>query len=93
MHHLFLLPASLLMAAASCTALAQTNDPASSVTVGSSTRNLLDLQRSGQQAGPELPMLGAASVLSYQRYLDSHKHPIPVALTSTVGSGNTASSK
>lgn len=60
--------------------------------VGSSTRTLLELQRSGQQGGAVLPMLGAASVLSYQRYLDSHKHPIPAAFTSVVngasGGGN-----
>lgn len=45
--------------------------------VGTSTRNLLELQRSGRQAGPELPMLGAASALAYQRYLQANKYPIP----------------
>lgn len=45
--------------------------------VGASTRNLLELQRSGRQAGPELPMLGAASALAYQRYLQANKYPIP----------------
>ena len=62
-----------------------------STTVGISTRSLLELQRSGKQAGPELPVLGAASVLSYQRYLESHKHPIPAtysAATTGANSGN-----
>ncbi len=58
--------------------------------VGQGTRTLLELQRSGQRSGPELPMLGAASALSYQRYLDSHKHPIPVTLSSTVANGGNA---
>lgn len=57
-----------------CSAWAQVETAA---TVGTSTRNLLDLQRSGRLAGPELPMLGAASALAYQRYLQANKYPIP----------------
>lgn len=57
-----------------CSAWAQVETAA---TVGTSTRNLFELQRSGRQAGPELPMLGAASALAYQRYLQANKHPIP----------------
>lgn len=49
----------------------------SAMAIGASTRNLLDMQRSGRQAGPELPMLGSASVLAYQRYLQAKKYPVP----------------
>ncbi len=59
-----------------CSAWAQVEGE-TAATVGTSTRNLLDLQRSGRQAGPELPMLGAASGLAYQRYLQANKYPIP----------------
>lgn len=55
--------------------------------IGAGTRSLLELQRSGRQAGPVLPMLGAAQVLSYQRYIDSHKHPIPTSFGSVVTTG------
>lgn len=80
--------ASLILAT---TTLASATEPAeqqsSATTIGVSTRTLLELQRSGKQAGPELPMLGTASVLSYQRYLESHKHPIPATFSSVVGGG------
>ncbi len=56
--------------------------------VGDSTRSLLELQISGRQAGPELPMLGAASVLSYQRYLESHKTAIPENFSSVLSRGS-----
>lgn len=60
--------------------------------VGDSTRALLSAQRSGRQAGPELPMLGAASVLAYQRYLDSYKTKIPENFSSVLSkSGNSGS--
>ena len=87
--------AASLVWAASVTGYAaaqQSSGLPENVAVGSSTRTMLELQRSGQQGGAVLPMLGAASVLSYQRYLDSHKHPIPAAFTSVVngagGGGN-----
>lgn len=45
--------------------------------IGDTTRTLLQSQVDGSIAGPALPMLGAASSLSYQRYLDSYRYPIP----------------
>lgn len=45
--------------------------------IGTATRNLLRQQVNGNQAGATLPVLGASASLSYQRYLDSFKHPIP----------------
>ncbi len=85
--------AALVTASVAFNAAAQSPGQSRSLDVGTSTRSLLELQRSGQQAGPELPMLGAASALSYQRYLDSHKHPIPAAFTSTVGGGSGGQSR
>ncbi len=67
--------AALVTASVAFNAAAQSPGQSRSLDVGTSTRSLLELQRSGQQAGPELPMLGAASALSYQRYLDSHGLP------------------
>ena len=62
--------------------------------IGDSARSLLALQRSGQQAGPELPMLGAASALAYQRYLDSHKYRIPENMSTLLRStSSTATAK
>lgn len=45
--------------------------------IGETTRALLRLQAEGTQAGNALPMLGEAASRSYQRYLDSFKHPVP----------------
>lgn len=59
--------------------------------IGDDTRALLELQRSGRQAGAELPMLGAASVLSYQRYLESHKTRIPENMSSLINRGGSSS--
>lgn len=59
-------------------------------TVGTSTRNLLDLQRSARQAGPELPMLGAASALAYQRYLQGNKYPIPEHFSENLNTSKTS---
>jgi hypothetical protein len=72
----------LILIATASAVLAEPAREPSSASVGISTRSLLELQRSGKQAGPELPVLGAASVLAYQRYLESHKHPIPVTYSS-----------
>jgi len=62
--------------------------PTEKLAIGESTRALLETQRSGRQAGPNLPVLGAASVLSYQRYLESHKNKIPEKFSATVGQGS-----
>lgn len=50
--------------------------------VGDATRNLLSLQRSA--GGANRPISGDQAGLSYQRYLDSFKHPIPETLDSMV---------
>lgn len=45
--------------------------------MGASTREALELQRSGKAAGPAQRLSGAAEARVYQRYLDSFTHPIP----------------
>src|SRR5882757_151542 len=45
--------------------------------VGDVTSDLLRMQADGSAAGAPLPMLGAAAGPSWQRYLNSFKHPIP----------------
>lgn len=45
--------------------------------VGASTREWLDMQRSGKTAGPAQRLSGAAEARVYQRYLESFTHPIP----------------
>ncbi len=69
---------------------AEYGTPTDRLAIGESTRALLEAQRSGKQAGPNLPVLGAASVLSYQRYLDSHKNKIPEKFSTTVGQSGSA---
>jgi hypothetical protein len=49
--------------------------------IGTYTKAWLELQKSGQMAeGEARPMDGEAADASYQRYLDSFKHPIPQTL-------------
>ncbi|KVO27733.1 DUF3613 domain-containing protein [Burkholderia ubonensis] len=84
---------ALLGAAAS----AQGQQPAVNSTVnaaeiGRSTDAWLALQRDNRAAGPDLPMLGDAASLAYQRYLDSFKNKIPDSMGSPLGSGGGASS-
>lgn len=60
----------------------QTETPASNgwetrIHVGDVTHILLQAQVDGRVAGPRLPMLGATADASWQRYLDSFKHPLP----------------
>ena len=55
--------------------------------IGHSTRDWLDLQRSGAQAAPPLTMLGDEAGLAYQRYMESFKAKIPVSFGSSVGGG------
>lgn len=45
--------------------------------IGDATMDLLNMQADGSAAAPVLPMLGVTAELSWQRYLDSYKHPIP----------------
>lgn len=59
--------------------------------VGDATRNLLAMQREGHVASTTpRPLAGDVATLSYQRYLDSFKFPIPEKFSATVqksGSG------
>lgn len=52
--------------------------------VGTSTRQLLQLQASGSHAGPHRPMLGDQAAAAYKRYLDSFAHPIPEFFRTTI---------
>ena len=52
--------------------------------IGEATTNALQMQVQGSHAGAALPILGPAANLSWQRYLDSHKHPIPETFTRTL---------
>lgn len=70
-----------------CAAQAQTTAPlsqsaASPAEVGDATRELLRLQRA--PAGTTRPISGDVAGLSYERYLNSFKHPIPLTLNSAV---------
>lgn len=49
--------------------------------VGETTLSLLQTQAAGSMAGPALPMLGPTANLSWQRYLESYKYPIPENFT------------
>lgn len=57
--------------------------------VGDTTRQLLQMQASGDRAGPPRPMLGAEASASYQRYLKSFEYPIPEFYEATVGKNAT----
>ncbi|MBB1599337.1 DUF3613 domain-containing protein [Variovorax sp. UMC13] len=53
--------------------------------VGDATHNLLALQREGTQASnTPRPLAGDVASLSYQRYLDSFKLPIPEKFNTAV---------
>ncbi|WP_219219801.1 DUF3613 domain-containing protein [Variovorax boronicumulans] len=60
--------------------------------VGDATHNLLAMQREGNVASTiPRPLAGDVATLSYQRYLDSFKFPIPEKFSATVqksGSGS-----
>jgi len=57
--------------------------------VGDATTELLTLQESGAAAGKTLPMLGATTGLSWQRYQDSFKFKIPESFKTKVESPTT----
>ena len=57
-------------------------DHAAQQPVGSTTRALLEIQRSGAQAGPGLSMSGEQAALAYERYLASFRYSIPEFFTS-----------
>jgi hypothetical protein len=53
--------------------------------IGDTTRYVLQLQTSGNQAAKPLPMLGDEATAAYARYLKSFDHPIPDFYESPVG--------
>lgn len=59
--------------------------PSERLEVGDATRHLLTIQREGLAASPTPRRLsGDVASLSYQRYLDSFKYPIPERFNTTV---------
>lgn len=59
--------------------------------VGDATRQLFQLQASGQQAGARLPILGDQATASYARYLKSFEQDIPAFFDTDVGSSKRTS--
>lgn len=51
---------------------------ADSVAAGAATRAWLDAQRNGESAAPARSVAGVVASRTYQRYLDSFDHPLPV---------------
>ena len=51
--------------------------PETRIRIGDVTHTLLQAQADGRVAGPRLPMLGATADVSWQRYLDSFRYPLP----------------
>ncbi|WP_322066190.1 DUF3613 domain-containing protein [Burkholderia ubonensis] len=78
--------------AGNATGNATVNSTVNAAGIGRSTDAWLALQRDNRAAGPDLPMLGDAASLAYQRYLDSFKNRIPDSMGSPLGSGGGASS-
>lgn len=60
--------------------------------IGYTTRQLLQIQTSGSQAGQSLPMLGDEATVAYRRYMESFNHPIPEFFQSTVNKNGSGSS-
>ncbi len=58
--------------------------------VGDVTSSLLTMQISGSAAGPALPMLGATSSLSWERYKESFTYKIPESFERAVSKSNTS---
>jgi hypothetical protein len=73
-------------AAAAPSPVGQHRSPGTSV--GETTRNLLQMQVDGSQAGKPLPMLGVEASASYSRYLKSFNHDIPEFYKTTVGNSS-----
>lgn len=57
------------------TSMAQSKPPAREI--GDVTSSLLRMQAEGSAAGAALPMLGATSAISWERYKDSFTYKIP----------------
>ena len=80
-------PPAVASAAVAPPPVGQHRSPGTSV--GETTRNLLQMQADGSQAGKPLPMLGVEASASYSRYLKSFNHDIPEFFKTNVGnSGN-----
>jgi len=58
--------------------------------IGEATSSLLTMQADGSMAGAALPMLGATSSLSWERYKDSFKYKIPESFERAVSKSNTS---
>jgi hypothetical protein len=58
--------------------------------VGDVTSSLLAIQVSGSAAGPALPLLGATSSLSWERYKESFTYKIPESFDRAVSKSNTS---
>jgi hypothetical protein len=71
---------------------APASDGADRAAIGDTTRQLLQMQASGSQAGNRLPMLGDEASASYKRYIQSFSHPIPEFYESKVGKNGSNSS-
>lgn len=81
-------PAATPTASASRAEAPTPDERYSAVHVGDVTRTLLQAQVDGRVAGPRLPMLGVTATASWQRYLDSFKHPLPENFEKKVTSNN-----
>ncbi|ABR91082.1 Uncharacterized conserved protein [Janthinobacterium sp. Marseille] len=68
-----------------------TQDKPAARKIGEATSSLLTIQANGSAAGPALPMLGATSSLSWERYKDSFKYKIPESFERAVSKSNTSS--
>ncbi|PLQ00913.1 DUF3613 domain-containing protein [Cupriavidus pauculus] len=84
--------ATLCALAAAAPAVAQqppapTEARPNDVAVGDTTRNVLDIQRNGSQAGPMQPLTGDQATLGYARYMRSFTHPLP-EFFSTISTGS-----
>lgn len=78
--------AGLAMAVASLACVAQPQGPTQArpndVPVGDTTRTLLDIQRSGAQAGPQISLTGEQAAIGYARYMKSFQYALPEFFTS-----------
>lgn len=90
-------PEALAAAPVTDTGVVETVQLESSATTrlqhGDATHGLLAMQREGDLASrTPRPLAGDVASLSYQRYLDSFKHPIPEKFTTTVSKSGSGSS-
>lgn len=77
-------PATVAATPAVATASAPASRPVVREQIGDVTQQLLAAQAQGVRAGIEQPMLGATATASWERYINSFKHPIPEWFEKTV---------